>query len=212
MEDYVRQRVAERRRRPTDDLVSSLIAAEIDGSTLEEPDLVAFCMLLLIAGNISTTHLIGNAIRALLSHPDERRQFLEQPELVPGAIDELLRYDSPVLAAPRWIRHDRVLGGQQLKRGQRVIAWLGAANRDPEVFADPDCLDLTRKASRQLAFGHGAHYCLGAPLARLEARIALPALLRRLPELRLAEGIEAEPVPGYLLHGMAQMPMKFRAS
>lgn len=212
MEDYVRQRVAERRKNPTDDLVSSLIAAEIDGEKLDEPDLVAFCTLLLIAGNISTTHMIGNAIRALLKHPDQKERFLAYPEQMPGAIEELLRYDSPVLAAPRWIRYDRELGGQQLKRGQRIILWLGAANHDPEAFPDPERLDLTRKATRQTSFGHGAHYCLGAPLARLEARIALPALLRRLPELRMADGVELEPVPGYLLHGMQRMPMRFRPS
>lgn len=209
MEDYVRRRVAERRRQPTDDLVSSLIAAEIDGETLDEPDLVSFCMLLLIAGNISTTHMIGNAIRALLDHPAERARLDAQPELWPAAIDELLRFDSPVLAAPRWIRHDREIGGRLLKRGQRVILWLGAANRDPAVFADPDRFDVTRKAARQMAFGHGAHYCLGAPLGRLEARIALPAILRRLPGLRPAAGTALEPVPGYLLHGMARMPMQF---
>jgi len=212
MEEYVRQRVDERRRRPTDDLVSSLLEAEIDGERLDEPDLVAFCMLLLIAGNISTTHLIGNAIHALLNHPDQMTPFLANPDSMPGAIEELLRYDSPVLAAPRWVRYDRELGGQQLKKGQRVILWLGAANRDPAAFPEPDRLDVSRKAARQISFGHGAHYCLGAPLARLEARIALPAILKRLPDLKLVEGTELEPVPGYLLHGMARMPMQFRPS
>jgi cytochrome P450 len=212
MEDYVRRQVAERRRSPTDDLVSRLIAAEIDGESLEEPDLVSFCMLLLIAGNISTTHMIGNAIRALLEHPAELARLGAKPELWPAAIDELLRYDSPVLAAPRWIRHDRELGGQLLKRGQRVILWLGSANRDPDVFPDPDRLELGRKATRQMAFGHGAHYCLGAPLARLEARIALPAILRRLPGLRQVDGAALEPVPGYLLHGMVRIPMQFHAA
>lgn len=212
MEAYMRDQVAARRRQPTDDLVSRLLAAEIDGESLEEPDLVAFCMLLLIAGNISTTHLIGNAIRALVNHPAELARFLAHPERMPGAIEELLRYDSPVLAAPRWVRYDRELGGQLLKRGQRVILWLGAANRDPDMFPDPDRLDLTRKATRQVSFGHGAHYCLGAPLARLEATIALPAILRRLPELGLVEGTELEPVRGYLLHGMVRTPMQFRPS
>ncbi len=210
MEDYVRQRVNERRRQPTDDLVSNLLAAEIDGERLDEPDLVAFCMLLLIAGNISTTHLIGNAILALLKHPDQMAQFLANPDAMPGALEELLRYDSPVLAAPRWVRNDYQLGGQQLKRGHRVILWLGAANHDPEAFPDPERLDVSRKAARQISFGHGAHYCLGAPLARLEARIALPAILQRLPELRLVEGTELEPVPGYLLHGMTRIPMRFQ--
>nr|AIT55258.1 GulG [Pyxidicoccus fallax] len=212
MEDYVRQQIAERRRRPSDDLVSSLLAAEIDGERLEELDLVAFCMLLLIAGNISTTHMIGNAIRALLKHPDQMARFLANPDQMPGAIEELLRYDSPVLAAPRWVRHDTEVGGKLLKRGQRVIVWLGAANHDPDVFPEPERLDVSRKAARQVSFGHGAHYCMGAPLGRLEARIAIPAILRRMPELRMVEGAELEPVPGYLLHGMVSMPMTFRAS
>ncbi|WP_394832463.1 cytochrome P450 [Pendulispora rubella] len=212
MEDYVRRAVAERRKQPKDDLMGSLLAAEIDGQSLEEPDLVAFCMLLLIAGNISTTHMIGNGIRALLEHPEQQAHFLAHPAQMPGAIEELLRYDSPVLAAPRWIRHDYELRGKKLERGQRVICWLGAANRDEDAFPDPNRLDLTRKAARQVSFGHGAHYCLGAPLARLEARIALPAILRRLPELALVEGTELAPVPGYLLHGMVNMPMRFKAS
>lgn len=195
-----------------DDLISGLLAAEIDGESLEELDLVAFCTLLLIAGNVTTTHLIGNAILALLNHPAEQVRFVAHPEFVAGAIEELLRYDSPVIAVARWVRHDRERGGQQPQKGQKVMLWLGAANRDPAAYPEPDRLDLSRKPTHHRSFGYGAHYCLGAPLARLEARIALPAILRRLPELRLAEGTEFEAVPGYFLRGMVRLPMHFRAT
>jgi cytochrome P450 len=212
MEDYLRQIIAERRRHPREDLVSGLLAAKIDGEALEELDLVAFCVLLLIAGNITTTHLIGNAIVALLNHPAEMTRLGAHPELWPGAVEELLRYDSPLIAVGRWVGRDRDLGGQQLQKGQRVMLWTGAANRDPDVFPEPDRLDLGRKPAQHMAFGYGPHFCLGAPLARLEARIALPAILRRLPEMRLAEGTELEAVPGYFLHGMVKLPMQFRAA
>jgi len=212
MEDYLRQIITERRRHPMEDLVSGLLAAKIDGEALEELDLVAFCVLLLIAGNVTTTHLIGNAVRALLNHPAEKARLVAHPELWPGAIEEMLRYDSPLIAAGRWVGRDRELGGQQLQKGQRVMLWTGAANRDPDVFPEPDRLDLSRKPAQHMAFGYGPHFCLGAPLARLEARIALPAILRRLPEMRLAEGTELEAVPGYFLHGMVRLPMRFRAA
>jgi cytochrome P450 len=212
IEDYLRGAIAERRRRPTDDLISALIAAEIDGESLDELDLVAFCVLLLIAGNQTTTHLIGNAIHVLLGHPAELARFAAEPARAPVFLEELLRFDSPVIAVGRWLAHDRELGGQALRKGQRIMLWLGAANRDPAVFADPDRLDLERKPTHHAAFGYGAHYCLGAPLARLEARIALPAILRRLPELRLTEPAALEPTPGYFLRGVVRLPLQFRAN
>ena len=211
MEDYLRQILAERRRQPKEDLISGLVAAEIDGEALEELDLVAFCVVLLVAGNATTTHLIGNAVLALLDHPAEMARVAAEPALVPGAIEELLRYDSPVIAVGRWVRGDRELGGQKLQHGQRVMLWTGAANRDPAVFPAPDRLDLSRKPTQHLSFAYGPHFCLGAQLARLEARIALPAILRRLPELRLVEGTELEAVAGYHLRGMVKLPMRFRA-
>jgi cytochrome P450 len=211
IETYLRAVIAERRCRPEDDLISGLLAAQIDGESLEELDLVAFCVLLLLAGNLTTTHLLGNAVLALLNHPAELARFLAHPERTPEAIEELLRYDSPVIAVGRWLTRDRELGGQELRKGQHVMLWTGAANRDPAVFLEPDRLDLGRKPTQHEAFGHGPHYCLGAPLARLEARIALPAILRRLPELRLAEDARLAPAPGYHLRGMISIPLAFRA-
>jgi cytochrome P450 len=211
MEDYLRQVIAERRRQPQDDLISGLLAARIDGESLDELDLVAFCVILLIAGNLTTTHVIGNSILTLLRHPAECSKFLADPERTAEAVEELLRYDSPVVSVERYLRHDREIGGQQLRKGQHVMLWLAAANRDPAVFPDPDRLDLGRKPT-QLTFGYGIHFCLGAPLARMEARIALPAILRRLPELRLAEGARLEPAPGYFLRAMSSIPLEFQAS
>lgn len=212
LEDYLRQAIAERRRRPTDDLITGLLNAELDGEKLDELDLLAFCVLLLIAGNLTTTHLIGNSIRALLEHPAELARFHAHPEWAPVFIEELLRFDSPVIAVGRWLRCDCELAGHALRKGQRVMLWTGAANHDPAVFPEPERLDLARKPTPHLAFAHGAHYCLGAPLARLEARIALPAILRGLPDLRLAEPAVLEPAPGYFLHGLVRLPLQFRAS
>jgi cytochrome P450 len=211
IETYLRAVIVERRCRPEDDLISGLLAAQIDGESLDELDLVAFCVLLLLAGNVTTTHLLGNAVLALLNHPAELARFLAHPERTPEAIEELLRYDSPVIAVGRWLTRDRELSGQELRKGQHVMLWTGAANRDPAVFPDPDRLDLGRKPTQHEAFGYGPHYCLGAPLARLEARIALPAILRRLPELRLAEDARLAPAPGYHLRGMSSIPLAFRA-
>lgn len=167
--------------------------------------------MLLLAGNLTTTYLIGNAILALLNHPAEQTRFLARPERAAESIEELLRYDSPLIAVGRWLRHDRELAGQALRKGQRVMFWLGAANRDPAVFPDPDRLDLDREPGH-MSFGYGAHYCAGAPLARLEARIALPAILRRLPELRLEEGAELVATPGYFLRSVVSLPLRFRPS
>ena len=178
---YFRGLLAERRRAPKDDLLSAMIAAEEDGHILDEADLLALCGLLLAAGHETTTNLIGNAVLALLRHPGERKRLQEDPSLIPGAVDEFLRFDSPVQVTDRVITEDLEFRGQRFRRGQLAICLLGAANHDPARFPDPERLDVTRGDRGHLAFGLGPHVCLGAPLARLEAEVALAGLLRRFP-------------------------------
>ena len=177
----------ERRRDPRDDLVSALVTAEVEGQRLERDDLLVNLLLVLVAGNETTRNLIGNGTLALLRNPDQLQRLLDDPGLLNGAIDELLRFDSPVQLDSRIAREPVELGGKRITPGQRVICILGAANRDPQAFPEADMLDVGRAAGNHLAFGRGIHYCLGAPLARLEARVAFETLLPRLDNLRLAE-------------------------
>lgn len=185
---YFEAVAAARRRDPQDDLVSALVTAEVDGERLERDDLLVNLLLVLVAGNETTRNLIGNGTLALLRHQDELRRLRRDPALLPGAVEELLRFDSPVQLDSRIAREPVELRGRRIARGQRVICLLGAANRDPQVFPNADRLDIGRSAAHHhLAFGRGIHYCLGAPLARLEGRVAFEALLPRLGRLRLAE-------------------------
>jgi cytochrome P450 len=184
---YLRDLFAARRTQPRDDLVSALVAAEQSGDRLSQAELFSTVVLLIIAGHETTVSLIGNAALALLRDPAARERLRAEPSRMPAAVEEFLRYDSPVeRALARWATRDTELHGQHLKRGDLVIALLGAANRDPAAFVHPAALDLDRLNPRHLGFGQGVHYCLGAPLARLEGEIALNTLLRRLPGLRLA--------------------------
>ena len=184
---YLRELFATRRQAPQDDLISALLRAHEAGDQLSEAELFSTTVLLIVAGHETTVNLIGNAVLALLRQPEIQRRLMQDSDLMEVAVEEFLRYDSPVeRALVRWAAQDTVIGGQQIKKGDIVIGVVGAANRDPEHYAQPERLDLQRGAHRHLAFGHGAHYCLGAPLARLEGEIALNTLLRRLPNLRLA--------------------------
>jgi cytochrome P450 len=185
--EYVSRIAAERRRRPADDLLSALVQAEEAGERLSEAELHGTVALLLAAGNETTTNLIGNGVLALLRHPDELARLRGDPTLLDGAVEELLRFDSPVQMTARIARADLDFEGRRFRRGQFVVLLLGSANRDPDVFPEPDRLDLGRTDNRHLSFGLGAHFCLGAPLARLEGRIALRELLRRFPHLRLSQ-------------------------
>jgi cytochrome P450 len=151
------------------------------------PELLASCVLLLVAGNETTTKLIGNAVLALLRHPGELARLQREPERIAPAVDELLRYDGPVQLTSRMAREDRELLGRPVRRGQQIILLLAAGNRDPAAFTDPDRLDVGREDVRHLAFSHGVHFCLGAQLARLEAAVALEGLLTRFPRMRLAD-------------------------
>jgi cytochrome P450 len=206
---YLHELFAARRADPGDDLVTALLAAEDGGDTLSERELFSMVVLLIIAGHETTVSLIGNAMLTLLQHPEQLAKLQADASLVPAAVEELLRYEAPVeRALNRWAAADVELGGHTIKRGDTVIAILGAANRDPARFSDPDALDLGRRDSKHLAFGRGSHYCLGAPLARLEAEIALTTLLRRLPGLRLnieRDELHWRPVP--LFRSLASLPV-----
>jgi cytochrome P450 len=188
LSSYVEQVAAERRRKPADDLLSALVLAEEAGDRLSQQELYGTVALLLAAGNETTTNLIGNGMLALLRHPDQLERLREEPELVGSAVEELLRWDSPVQVTMRIPTRDVEFRGRRLRRGQAVVAVLASANRDPEVFAEPERLDVGRSDNRHLSFGHGVHFCLGAPLARLEGRVAIGELVRRFPDLRLAGG------------------------
>jgi pimeloyl-[acyl-carrier protein] synthase len=205
---YLREIVAERRAEPREDLVSALIAAESEGGPLDEEELIAMCVLLLVAGHETTVNLIGNGVLALLRHPEQLELLRSRPDLYDGAVEELLRFDSSVQFTFRYAREDIELRGRSISRGEQVGLVLGSANRDPERFSDPDRLDVTRASLHHLAFGMGIHFCLGAPLARLEARLALETLFRRLPGLRLVE----EPLrwrPGIGFRGLEALPLRW---
>ena len=179
-----------RRSDPRDDIISALLAAEEEGDKLTHEELMRTLILLLVAGNETTRNLIGNGVLALLSNPDQFKLLRENPSLMGSAVKELLRYDSPVQLDGRWATVDVELGGKSISAGQPVIAVIGAANRDPDVFENPDRLDIRRSGASHLSFGRGIHYCLGAPLAEMEGRIALATVMRKFPTIRLA----AEPV------------------
>ena len=184
--EYVTRVAEQRRARPTDDLLSALVLAEEAGDRLSEQELYGTVALLLAAGNETTTNLIGNGLLALLRHPDQMAKLRADRSLAESAVEELLRYDTPVQFTGRVLTEDVDFRGRRFRKGQNTILLLAAANRDPEVFPDPDRLDIARKDNRHLSFSSGHHFCLGAQLARLEAQIALPELVRHFPALRLA--------------------------
>jgi len=184
--EYFRELIAERRAAPREDMLSALIAAEEAGDKLGEEELLATCILLLVAGHETTVNLIGNGTLALLRHPDQLRKLRESPGLIGTAVEELLRFDGPVQRTARIPSEDITIGGQTIGKGEMVMPFLGAADRDPSQFPDPDRLDISRTDNRHIAFGMGIHFCLGAPLARMEGQIAINTLLARLPKLALA--------------------------
>ncbi len=178
--------IREQRARPADNILTGLIAAEQEGDHLDADELLANAILLLAAGHETTTNLIGNGLLALLQHPQQYALLREHPEHLPAAVEELLRWDSPVQWTGRVALEEVEIGGHPVPAGQVIAIGLGAANRDPAQFPDPHRLDLLRRENRHLSFGHGAHFCLGAALARLEGEVAIGTLLRRFPGLRLA--------------------------
>ena len=200
----------ERRRCPQDDLISSLVAAEEAGDHLGADELLTTVLLLLVAGHETTMNLIGNGVLALLRNPAQLALLRSRPDLMPGAVEELLRYDSPVRRAVRIALEDVVVEGQQVRAGDQVMAMLHRANHDPTVFPEPETLDITRDARRHLAFGAGPHFCLGASLARAEAQIALHALIAG-PRIELAVD-EPRWRPIETLHALESLPVAFAAT
>ncbi len=198
---YLGELFAIRRAEPADDLVSALLAARDEEDALTEEEVFATVVLLIVAGHETTVGLIGNAVVSLLAHPEQLELVRADPSLIPAAVEEVLRYESPVeRTLNRWAATDVELGEQTIRRGELVIAIVGAADRDGDRFPEPNRLDVCRADTKHLAFGRGSHYCLGAPLARLEAQIALETLFRRLPGLRLSAPLEAldwRPTPGF---------------
>lgn len=209
MAAYFGDLLDERRRRPRADLISTLLAARIDGESLGPDDLLGFCVLLLIAGNETTTNLIGNAVLCLDHHPEMWDALRANPDLVPSTVEEVLRYRSPVQSMFRVVRSEVQLGGHRLAAGETVVAWIGSANRDPLQFPHPESFDIERSSNRHLAFGQGIHFCLGAPLARLEGTIALRALIRRLPGLAVDRSFPLERLRSQVVYGVRQLPVTF---
>ena len=206
--NYFRDLIAARRTAPRADLLSGLIAAEEVGDTLSVEELLATCILLLVAGHETTVNLVGNGILALLRHPDQLRRLRENPGLIASAVEELLRYDAPVQRTARTPSEDVTIGGRTIARDELVLPFIGAADRDPAQFPDPDRLDITRTDNRHIAFGWGIHFCLGAPLARVEGQIAINTLVQRLPKLALATD-RPEYRQSLTLRGLKALPVGF---
>lgn len=195
-----------RRREPGDDLTTQLVQAEEEGSKLSEEELTANIILLFGAGHETTVNLIGNALLALHRNPDQLQLLRERPDLIGNAVEEFLRYDSSVQVTARPSFEPIEVGGTPMTTGEAVLCLLGAANRDPAVYPDPDRLDITRPNVRPQSFGGGIHFCLGAQLARLEATIAISTLLHRLPTLRLDDPDHPARLPTFVLRGLTSLP------
>jgi pimeloyl-[acyl-carrier protein] synthase len=185
---YFRSAIDEQRDRPRDGLIHAMMTAEVEGARLNEEEIVANLIVTMVGGQETTTNLIGNGVLTLLRNPGEMERLRADVSLIPSAVEELLRYESPSQHTARLAREDIEMGGKRIGKRQAVIAVMGAANRDPERFPEPDRLDVMRKDNRHVAFGWAAHFCFGAPLARLEGQIAFESILRRLPNLALAPG------------------------
>jgi unspecific monooxygenase len=207
--EYFRELIARRRSDPGDDVLTGLVHAEERGDTLTEDELLGTCTLLLVAGHETTVNLIANGVLALLRHRDQLERLAADPALIKSSVEEILRFDPPVQFDGRVALTDIEIGGITVEQGEQPMLVLAAANRDPAEFADPESFDIGRSDNRHLSFGYGLHFCLGAPLARLEGQLALGTLVRRLPAMDLA--VDA---PAYkenlILRGLAELPVTFR--
>lgn len=209
MTAYFKDILAHRRKHPPEEstIIDNLIAAEEHGAVLDEATLVASCVLLLFAGHETTTNLFGNGLLAMLRNPDQLTQFQADPAMTNSAVEEFLRYDGPIGAMPRVTTEPYTIGDVTLPPGERVFCMVNAANRDPAVFHDPDRLNLKRPANRHIVFGFGIHFCIGAPLARMEGRIGFPALLRRLADIEQTGDVIWN--DSMVLRGLQRLPIGF---
>jgi cytochrome P450 len=207
MAAFFRELIAERRADPRDDVVSAMIAARDDAGSLSEDELIATCMLILFGGHETTTSLLTNSINALLDHPDQLERLRAEPALIESAVEEFLRYDGPSNSIARVVAADHPLGDKVLRQGERVFAMVNAANRDPRQFERPQALDLGRSPNRHLTFGFGIHFCLGAPLARLEGQACVAALLERFPRLSRGDG-GVEWLDAMVMRGLTRLPLR----
>ncbi|WP_242527508.1 cytochrome P450 [Ktedonosporobacter rubrisoli] len=212
MGEYFRQVLNDRRLHPQDDLVSALVAAEINGQRLSEDELLGFCVVLLASGTNSSTGLIGNAIFCFDEQPEVMDILRAEPELMSGAIEEVLRYRAPIQALRRTTKKEVVLGKQHISVQQDVVAWIGSANHDEAQFPDPENFDIRRRPNRHLAFAHSIHLCVGAPLARLVAKKTLNSILKRLSDIRRRRDIPAVPVRSAWVSGLKTLPITFKVS
>ncbi|MCM3271500.1 cytochrome P450 [Paenibacillus elgii] len=203
---YFKEIIELKKKEPADDIISVLLQASVNGESLTEEEIVGFCILLLVAGNETTTNLITNAIYTFLEYPEVYRQIKNEPdELLPAAIEEVLRFRSPVQASFRFVQEDVVLGGKELRAGEYVIAWMGAANRDEKQFPNAEQFVVPRKPNLHMAFGRGIHFCLGAPLARMEAEIVLKEWIRRYPDFKLSAGFTLKPLESTFAYGIKEL-------
>jgi len=206
--EFLREIVARRRKEPQDDLLSALVTAEDQGESFSEDELYSMCIMLIFAGHETTTNLIGNGILALIRHPEQLEKLRQQPSLIESAVEEIIRYDGPVQTTSRTALEDMQIGGKQIAKGDRISLTLGAANRDPAHFNNPDFFDIERSVGRHVGFGFGIHFCLGAALARMEGQAAISAVVKRMPEIRL-EDAELEWRDNPVLRGLKSLPVSF---
>jgi cytochrome P450 len=212
MADYFEDMLEDRRRQPREDMMSELLASEVDGEKLSLEDTINFCILLLLAGHVTTTNLLGQSIRCFSEYPEALEQLRKQPDLMAGAVEEVLRFASPVWRTARVTKVDVTIEGVTIPAGSMVFAWLASANRDERQFPDPERFDITRTPNKHIAFGHGIHFCIGAPLSRMEASIALPMMIEQLPELQVVADQPLELFEGRTLFGFKHLPVTFKAS
>ncbi|EPX61978.1 putative cytochrome P450 hydroxylase [Cystobacter fuscus DSM 2262] len=208
MADYMARALEARRQQPQEDLIQALLDNGVREGLISVEDASAFCRLLLVAGNETTTNLLGNGMRALLSHPDQLERLTREPELIPNAVEEMLRFDSAAQALFRKTTQEVEVSGTRIPAGASVLLLFGSANRDPRKFQDPDRFDVTRNVAGQVAFGHGIHFCLGAPLARLEAKVTLEELLTPDRKLSLVPGQRLENVSHFTLRGLKSLRLR----